>query len=211
LTRTALQRSWFVLPPLRGKWAIGWGLLSLPAAALIRSSMDCPDAIGECCTPFFVLVLLTAILLGFLPAVATAIGSAAVSLLLYSPTASAMPMQMAVHSDGEFWGMALFFFYCAIIIGAVEFARRSFARYSRIYNPQESSSGVIFSLEDGQAWASWPGSPSPVRLGPEHEVTVMMHDFIAQVELGQRLAERTDGQAGSKTLRRASALSVHAE
>src|SRR5262249_786662 len=64
----------------------------------------------------------------------------------------------------------------------------SFARFSRIASTKERSSGVIFSLEGGQAWASWPGSPAPVRLGPEHEVTVMMQDFIAQVELGHRLA-----------------------
>jgi len=48
-------------------------------------------------------------------------------------------------------------------------------------------SGIIFSLEDGQAWASRPGLGIRVRLGPEAEVTEMMHDFLAQQELAERL------------------------
>ncbi len=97
---------------------------------------------------------------------------------------------MRMAGDSEFWGAMLFLLYCLLIVFTVEFVRRSFARFSRLASVKETSSGVIFSLEGGQAWASWPGSPSPVRLGPESEVTEMMHDFIAQVELGKRMAKR---------------------
>lgn len=46
-------------------------------------------------------------------------------------------------------------------------------------------SGVVFSVEDGQVWASWYGVDAPVRLGPCDQVVEMMEDFIAQVELGK--------------------------
>lgn len=50
--------------------------------------------------------------------------------------------------------------------------------------------GIIFSLESGQAWASWSGSRQPLRLGPQHEVAEMMQDFLAQLELGQRIGSK---------------------
>lgn len=186
MTRADLLRSWFVLPPLRGKWVILWIIISLPVATVIRSLMHCQSAIGECCAPFFVFVLLSAILLGSRAAIVAALVSVAVSVLLYSQEAH----QMRMAGDSEFWGAMLFLLYCLLIVFTVEFVRRSFARFSRLASVKETSSGVIFSLEGGQAWASWPGSPSPVRLGPESEVTEMMHDFIAQVELGKRMAKR---------------------
>ena len=62
-------------------------------------------------------------------------------------------------------------------------------RLLRMRDDAERASGVIFSLERGQAWASWPGAAT-VRLGPHKEVAAMMEDFLAQVELGERLADR---------------------
>jgi len=187
MTQAALLRSWFVAAPIAEKWALPWIIVSLPVATLVRSTMGCPDPVGECCTPLFIFVLLTAILFGSRVAVVAALASLVASLLLFSNHAHGTAM---VHGSGEFWGITLFVLYCAVIIGTVEFTRRTFARYSRLARPQELSSGVIFSLENGQAWASWRGSYSPVRLGPEPEVTEMMRDFIAQVELGQRLNSR---------------------
>jgi len=193
MTRTKLLQSWFVEPPLTGKWAVLWILLSLPAATLIRSTMDCPDAIGECCTPLIILVMLTAVLLGSVGAGLVAVLAAVTSLLLFSRPGTHMPM---AHEGGEFWGMNLYILYCAAVIGAVEFTRRTFARFSRVAGPGESSSGVIFSVEQNQAWASWPGHPSPVRLGPASEVAAMMQDFIRQRELAHRLAQCS--KSGSK-------------
>ena len=53
--------------------------------------------------------------------------------------------------------------------------------------PDGIAAPVVFSLEGGQAWASWYGSHSWVRLGPENEVAEMMRDFLAQRELAKRL------------------------
>jgi|KBSMisStandDraft_5_1062788.scaffolds.fasta_scaffold5886894_1 hypothetical protein len=47
---------------------------------------------------------------------------------------------------------------------------------------------LIFSLADGFVWASWAGSVPKVRLGEYEAVTAMMRDFLAQSELGERLA-----------------------
>jgi len=48
-------------------------------------------------------------------------------------------------------------------------------------------SQVVFSSQSGYAWASWYGSHSWVRLGPKEEIAEMMKDFLAQLELGERL------------------------
>ena len=192
MTRRALLRSWFVKPPLGGKWALLWIIASLPITVLIRSTMNCPDPVGECCTPFLILTLVTAVLLGSWSAVAAAIAAAGVSYLLFVP-APGMPMG---HDGGELFGLLLYCFFTGAIIWSVAFTRRTFARYSRIA-ADEKASGVIFSSEDGQAWVSWPGSPSPLRLGPSDEVSEMMADFVAQAELGQRLARSSERETVS--------------
>jgi len=185
VTRRALLRSWFVKPPLDGKWTLLWILLALPVAAAIRWTMDCPDPVAECCTPFLVFVLLTAVLLGTVSAIVATIASVVTGLVIFFP-GQATQMEHMHGGAWEFWGLALFCLYCAVVIGGVDFTRRAFARYSRLGSTDEAMSGVIFSAEDGQAWVSWPGSPSPVRLSPDGEVSEMMRDFVAQVELGRR-------------------------
>ena len=55
--------------------------------------------------------------------------------------------------------------------------------------------GVIFSLQDGQAWASWPTAGFHLRLGPRDDVAEMMKDFVAQVEMGKRLTGETQPDA----------------
>jgi hypothetical protein len=49
-------------------------------------------------------------------------------------------------------------------------------------------SNAIFSLKDGEVWASWPDRSSAVRLGEVEEVSAMMRDFLQQLELGKRLS-----------------------
>ncbi len=47
---------------------------------------------------------------------------------------------------------------------------------------------IIFSLVDGTVWVSWPGNNASVELGQSYAVTYMMRDFLAQCDLGERLA-----------------------
>jgi hypothetical protein len=49
---------------------------------------------------------------------------------------------------------------------------------------------VVFSLLDGLVWASWPGKDISVELGHCSVVADVMRDFLAQCELGERLADR---------------------
>jgi hypothetical protein len=193
MTRTDLLRDLFILPPIEGRWAFLWLLAGLPVATLIRATLGCPDPGAECCTPFFLFVLLSAVLLGRNAAILATIGSMGASILLWKlhiiGNAQVVPA-MNMGSPGELVGFALFLAYCALIIGAVELIRRRLARFARLPGSTERSSGIIFSLEGGHAWASWPGSPMPVRIGPQHEVAHMMRDFLAQLEVGRRLEGR---------------------
>ena len=49
---------------------------------------------------------------------------------------------------------------------------------------------IIFSFLDGDVWASWPGARASVNLGSHDDVREMMRDFLAQCDLGERLAKR---------------------
>ena len=58
----------------------------------------------------------------------------------------------------------------------------------------EPEIGIIFSSRDGFVWASWPDTEGAVRLGRHEMVAAMMQDFLAQDDLGRRLAiRRADG------------------
>ncbi len=49
---------------------------------------------------------------------------------------------------------------------------------------------IVFSLADGVVWASWLEKTGWVELGPYNDVTEMMRNFLAQCELGERMAAR---------------------
>lgn len=58
----------------------------------------------------------------------------------------------------------------------------------------EPSGSVIFSEKGGEAWVNWHGGKPPVKLGPHKDVAEMMEDYIAQVELGERLNAPSNGK-----------------
>ncbi|QIK95970.1 DUF4118 domain-containing protein [Sphingomonas sp. HDW15A] len=94
-------------------------------------------------------------------------------------------------------GMCIFATSAFLVIALVEAVRTIVENSLRPARPDSSfSAPVVFSLEGGQAWASWYGSHSWVRLGPEDEVAEMMRDFLAQRELADRLTS-----AAAKTLK----------
>jgi hypothetical protein len=77
--------------------------------------------------------------------------------------------------------------YSAFAILVVRLFRMPAARSLRQADSQKRASGIVFRLEDGEAWASWYGVDAPVRLGSPDEAVPMMEDFLARVELGKRL------------------------
>ena len=68
-------------------------------------------------------------------------------------------------------------------------ARR--VRPSDSYDVDYPKGHVIFSCIDNFVWASWPGAVSMVRVGGYEAVTAAMREFLAQGELGERLANGT--------------------
>jgi hypothetical protein len=52
---------------------------------------------------------------------------------------------------------------------------------------------MILSLVDDFVWASWSVAVPKVRLGKYENVAATMRDFLAQCELGERLATRKFG------------------
>ena len=49
---------------------------------------------------------------------------------------------------------------------------------------------IVFSMADDTVLASWPGKKGSLALGPTDAVTYMMRDFLAQCELGERMARK---------------------
>ena len=179
--RTRFFRRLLLAPPLSGKAAIAFSVAAVGLPTLIRYSVN-NMVMGADCVPFCPFVLLTVILAGWRYAAVVAVTSALVCDYLFM----GVPYQL-FESYSDWFATATFLGYCALIIGVISGVRVLVAQCPRRADPDEVSSGIIFSLEGGQAWASWTGADAPVQLGPCDEVAEMMEDFLAQVELGKRL------------------------
>ena len=82
----------------------------------------------------------------------------------------------------DVFGMTVFLATSALIICFVH-------AFKRIVEDQfrPASDEIIFSLERGQAWASWSGTGYYLRLGHLDDVSEGMKDFLAQVDLVKQL------------------------
>ena len=87
----------------------------------------------------------------------------------------------------ELIGFVVVAISATLIIALVEAVRTIVENSLRPAKPEGFAAPVVFSLEQGDAWASWYGSHSWVRLGPDEEVAEMMRDFLAQRELARRM------------------------
>ena len=59
----------------------------------------------------------------------------------------------------------------------------------------EPNDNIVFSYIDGYVWMSWPGAVAAVRVGTYEAATAAMQDFLAQCELGERLASGPSARA----------------
>jgi hypothetical protein len=179
MTRAEPLNEWFDHPVVSDEsWAIFWTVAAVLVPTLFRASID--GIVEGCHTiPYVPSVLLATIFLGWRHAAVVALASAFVSDWLF----------MGLLEEAcDFFGIGLFLLASALIIGSVELPRQFHHNSGRQVDANERPAGIIFSLEGGQAWASWYGQDTPVRLGPEAEVAEMMQDFLAQLEVGKRLA-----------------------
>lgn len=186
MMRTPFLASLFVTP-VAGPLApvLSAAALAVPTAIL---SLDHSIPAGACCTTYFPFVLLTAILAGPIYASLVGFGSAGLADALFMGTRYQL-FESPMDSFGDISSLISF----ALIIGCVWLFRKVIAQYTRPKFSAQTESGIIFSLEDGVALASWPGARHHVRMGPEDEVAKMMEDFLAQRELAKRLTKRSEG------------------
>jgi hypothetical protein len=179
-------------PPASGRKALLIGILLIAVPTGIRFLID---DIVHSRLPFFAFipfVILGGALLSWRGAALVAVCSWLVADLLY------MEPRYTIDFDPiELIGFAVFAVSAILIIGLVESVRTIVDNSLRPARPEGFSTPVVFSLERGQAWASWYGSHSWVRLGPDEEVAEMMRDFLAQRELGKKF-DQAIAAAGSQ-------------
>lgn len=185
LLRTRISKSWLFKPPLRGAWTLGLVIAAIAIPTMIRLAMS-HGVDDEACTIFSPFVLAVSILCGGRYALAVALGSALACNTILMGT----PYSFHVERS-EIEGLSTFLGYSLFVILIVHLFRLTAARSLRQAGAGQRESGVVFSLDRGQAWASWYGIDAPVRLGAAEEVVPMMEDFIAQVNVAKRLRDRT--------------------
>ena len=177
MTIVGLLRKWVVATPIAGKQALLCAVVAVAVPTLIRASVD-NIVTGIGFTPYFPFVLLAAILVNWKGATIVALFSAALGDALFVG-----PRYLLFEEPTDVFGVGVFLVASALIIGFVHAIRTAF---TDLVGPT-AKGGVIFSLKNGQAWASWPTASYNLRLGPRDDVTEMMKDFVAQVELAERL------------------------
>ena len=175
--RAALTR-WLQAPPVTGWMALVFALAALWIPTIIRLSVN--GVVTGCeFTPYLPFILLCAILLRWWQAGAVALAAVAIlgGVLAGSP----------YHNPSCFAPAAAIFLASSAVMIGVAILVRSVINALQKRGADESSGGIVFSLEKGQVLASWYGQGSPVLLGSQRKVSAMMEDFLAQEELGNRL------------------------
>ncbi|MCL6684577.1 hypothetical protein [Sphingomonas alba] len=173
-------KTWVVRTPLTGRLAALSAIAALTSATAVRATVD--GIVTGCeFTPYLPFVLLSAIFLRWWQAALIALLSVPILGLSFIGAPGKL-----LHSDCFQSSAAIFLAASAAMIGLVMIVRGLFHALHRP-GEDESEGGVVFSLEDGEVWASWYGQGQPVLLGSEDKVSTMMHDFLAQLEVGRRL------------------------
>lgn len=169
---------WLRTPLVSGRLAFLCGIAAVGVPTIVRAAID--GVVTGCeFTPYLPFVLITALSLGWWQAGAVALASVAIlGGVFFGPTNAHFTSPCFLSSAGIFLASS------AAMIGFVMLVRRTI---TAIQNRGASDGGVVFSLQGDQVWASWYDQGPPVRLGSEGNVSAMMQDFLAQVELGKRL------------------------
>jgi hypothetical protein len=166
--RAALAR-WLQGPPLAGWLALIVGLAAVWLPTVLRLAVN--GVVTGCeFTPYLPFVLVCAILLRWWQAVAVAGASVAILGGLFGGSP-------AHHMSCFVPAASIFLASSAIMIGVAILARWAM---TQVRSADESSGGVVFSLDKGDVWASWHGQGAPVRLGSQRRVAHMMLDFLAR-------------------------------
>jgi uncharacterized protein DUF4118 len=170
-------------PPAIGIRALLYGIVLILVPTAIRQILDSFLAGHLSFLIYVPFVIMAAILLRWTYAAAVALASWAVANVLFLE-----PRYQFTLDRVEEVSFVVFALSGALLIALVEAVRRIVENSLRPARPDTSfTTPVVFSSERGQAWASWYGSHSWVRLGPEDEVAECMQDFLAQRAVAERL------------------------
>ena len=186
MTLIAYMKKWLLAPPVPARWAPAVALAALAVPTLVRMLVD-GAVTGIEIIPYSPSVLLCAVLLGWRYAALVALASALLADALFIG-----PRYHLVEGPTDWFGIFVFLLDAALIIFVVQAIRSLAADWRRTHATDEPSNGLVFSLDRGEAWASWYGADARVRLGPQEEVAAMMQDFLAQLEVGKRLCREAD-------------------
>ena len=181
MTLIGMFGKWLAAPPVTGTRAFAGAIALVAVPTLLRLAVD-GEVTGIGFLTYSPSVLLAALLLGPALGALVAVAGAAMADSLFVG-----PRYQLLEGPTDLLGGAVFLVSAALAIVLVQ-ACRSQMRDRRAWRDAgQASSGLVFSLDHGQAWASWYEGGPPVRLGPQEEVAEMMQDFLAQLELGKRL------------------------
>jgi hypothetical protein len=174
------QTRWLWEPALSGRRAFLFVILAVALPTAVRAAIN--GSVTGCeFTPYLPFVLLTAIIVGWWQAGLVALASVGVlGGLFVRPVHGFLTDDCAVSAAGVFLASSV------LIIFVVLAVRRLITIRQR---NRAAAGDVIFSLEEGEVWASWRGAGPPMSLGKQEQVEEMMEDFLAQGELGKRLNE----------------------
>jgi len=166
-------------PRLAGARAILFGFAAVAVPTLIHAVVD-GNGIALAFIVYVPSVVLAALCMRSWQATLVALACAAAGDWFFLEQGNQITF-----SASDLIGVPVFLGSSALIIGV---ARAMKSLVHERYSPDAASDKVIFSEEKGHAWAHWRGDRPSLPLGPHEEVAEMMEDYLAQVELGKRLA-----------------------
>jgi hypothetical protein len=162
---------WLQEPPVKGWLAIVCAMIALWLPTTVRAAVN--GVVTGCeFTPYLPFVLICAILLRWWWAAIVALASVAILGGMFQ---GSMPRVMPCFIPAA----AMFLGAAAVMIGVMVLIRGA-VRSTAGRAAAEPSSGLHFSLDRGEVWASWHGAGRPVRLGAQRSVSKKMEDFLRE-------------------------------
>jgi hypothetical protein len=167
-------------PSVTGYHALALGIVLIAIPTLIRAAVD--GIITGCeFSVYLPFVLVAAAFMEWRYAAAVALGSVGLADYLF------MTHTSFFSGPCDNYVVGVFLTSSTLIIGLVHLIRARFAGIISTDRSDFASGHVVFSLENNQAWAGWHGHKTMVQLGTKDNVAEMMEDFLAQLELAERL------------------------
>lgn len=167
-------------PSVTGARAIGLVIVLIAIPTLVRAAVD--SFVTGCeFSVYLPFVLVAAIFMEWRYAAIVALASVGLADYLF------MAHPAFFSGPCDYYVVSVFLTISTLIIGLVQLIRAKFAGIISTDRSDFATGQVVFSLEDNKAWAGWHGRKTMVQLGKKEDVAEMMEDFLAQLELAERL------------------------